>query len=72
MLYFRPAVLKLFGFRPPLQSLKLLRTPKSVCLCELYLSIFTVLEMINSLKITSPLHIKINNIKKNFFKTKMN
>lgn len=66
MVYFRPAVLTLFGFRPHLQSSKLLRTPKSVCLCELYLSIFTVLEIINSLKITSPLHMKINNIKKSF------
>lgn len=36
---------KLFDLRTPLYSYKLLRTPKSLCLWEFYLSVFTMLEI---------------------------
>lgn len=38
-------LLKLFSLGPLLYSKKLLWTPKSFCLCGLYLSILTVLEI---------------------------
>lgn len=39
----KKTVLELFGLMMPFCSEELLRTPKNLCLCGLYLSIFTIL-----------------------------
>lgn len=54
------AVLTLFGLRTSSESLKLLRTPKTLCLCGFYLPIFTTLKQKpRNLKNILPTHLKI-------------
>lgn len=42
---FKPKVLTLFGPRASLYSYRLLKTPKSFCLCRLYLMLFAILQI---------------------------